>query len=82
MEEVYTVQQVAKKLQTNIAYIHQLRKAGLLQFLKLGQYKCLSSTLEKFLKKYEEYDLTSPKKIKKLDEAMNQTENIAITSFF
>ena len=36
---LYTVKEVAALLKTNVDYVHKLRKAGLLPFLKLGQYK-------------------------------------------
>ena len=50
---LYTVKQVAEILQTNTDYVHKLRKAGVLKFMKLGQLKCRKETLEAFLKKYD-----------------------------
>lgn len=61
MEDMlYTVQEVAKILKTNVAYVHKLRKAGLLPFMKLGSYKCRRSALEKFLESCDGKDLTDP----------------------
>ncbi|MCL2798008.1 MAG: helix-turn-helix domain-containing protein [Firmicutes bacterium] len=57
---LYTVKEVAAILKTNIDYIHKLRKAGLLRFLKLGQFKVRKETLEEFLQKFDGYDLTDP----------------------
>lgn len=64
---LYTVKEVAMLLKTNIDYVHKLRKAGLLPFLKLGQYKVRRESLIEFLKRYEGKDLTNPFDIKELD---------------
>ena len=50
-EMLYTVGEVAKILKTNVNYVYELRKAGLLRFMKLGTLKCRRSTLEAFLEK-------------------------------
>ena len=63
---VYTVSEVAEILKCNVNYVHKLRKSGLLPFLKLGQYKCRRTSLEKFLSEYEGKDLTDPENIKNL----------------
>ena len=65
---LYTVKEVSEILKTNISYVHALRKAGLLPFIKLGTYKVRKETLEEFLAKYENYDLTDPMRIKPLTE--------------
>jgi excisionase family DNA binding protein len=67
-EVLYTVPEVAKILKTNVDYVHKLRKAGVLQFLKIGSYKCRESTLDKFLEDYEGWDVTDPEHARKLDE--------------
>ena len=59
-----TVKEVAETLKTNIDYVHKLRKAGVLPFLKLGSYKCRKQALEAFLKEHEGTDLTDPYNIK------------------
>ena len=69
---LYTVKEVAMLLKTNVDYVHKLRKAGLLPFLKLGQYKVRRQALLDFLRKYEGKDLTNPFNIKELD---NNGEN-------
>lgn len=63
---LYTVKEVASLLKTNVDYIHALRKAGLLPFLKLGSYKVRKQALLDFLCKYEGYDLTDPFCVKEL----------------
>lgn len=63
---LYTVKEVSEILKTNVSYVHTLRKSGLLPFIKLGTYKVRKETLEEFLAKYENYDLTDPKNIKPL----------------
>ena len=61
MEDIlYTVKEVSELLKTNVPYVHKLRKAGVLPFLKLGSFKCRRSSLEKFLKECEGKDLTDP----------------------
>lgn len=64
---VYTVKEVASILKTNIDYVHSLRKAGLLPFLKLGQYKVRRQALIDFLCKFEGYDLTNPFCVKEIN---------------
>ena len=64
---LYTVKEVAELLKTNIDYVHKLRKAGLLPFLKIGQYKVRKQSLELFLEQYEGNDLTDPFNVKELN---------------
>ena len=65
---IYTVKEVSQILKTNIDYVYSLRKAGLLPFIKIGQYKVMHKSLIQFLEKYEGYDLTDPFNIKKLND--------------
>ncbi len=60
MPILYNVKEVAGLLKTNIDYVHKLRKAGLLRFLKLGQFKVRKETLEQFLLQFDGFDLTDP----------------------
>lgn len=64
---LYTVKEVAILLRTNVDYVHKLRKAGLLPFLKLGQYKVRKEALLEFLSRNEGKDLTNPFDIKELN---------------
>lgn len=64
---LYTVKEVSEILKTNVDYVHKLRKAGLLPFLKIGQYKVRKQSLEHFLEIYEGKDLTDPFDIKELN---------------
>lgn len=66
MDMLYTVKEAAEILKTNVDYVHKLRKAGLLPFLKLGSYKVRKEALEEFLAKYEGKDLTDPFSVKEL----------------
>ena len=68
---LYTVKEVSEILKTCPAYVYKLRDAGLLKFLKLGSFKCRKAELERFLEKYEGYDLTDPFNIKLLEEVDN-----------
>lgn len=63
---LYTVKEVSELLKTNVDYVHKLRKAGVLPFLKIGSYKVRKSALEAFLEKYEGYDVSDPFNIKPL----------------
>ena len=63
---LFTVAEVASILKTNVDYVHKLRKAKLLPFIKLGSYKVRKEALEDFLKTYEGKDLTEPLNIKEL----------------
>lgn len=68
MEEMlYTVQEVASILKTNQDYVYELKKAGLLKFMKIGRWKCRKATLEEFLQKYDGYDISDPENIKKVE---------------
>ena len=63
---LYTVKETAEILKTNVDYVHKLRKAGLLPFIKLGSYKVRKKALEQFLKDNEGKDMTDPCNIKEL----------------
>ena len=65
---LYTAQEVAKILKVNVDYVHKIRKSGILPFIKIGQYKCRRSSLEKFLQDYEGKDVTHPENILDLEE--------------
>lgn len=63
---VFTVAEVATILKTNVDYVHKLRKANLLPFIKLGSYKVRKEALQEFLVKYEGKDVTDPFRVKEL----------------
>ena len=65
---LYTAKEVAQILKVNVDYVHKLRKSGILPFLKIGQYKCRRSSLEKFLQDYEGKDITNPEYVRDLKE--------------
>lgn len=65
---LYTAQEIAKILKVNVDYVHKLRKSGILPFIKIGQYKCRRSSLEKFLQEYEGKNVTNPNNIMDLEE--------------
>lgn len=68
VEQVYTVQEVAEILKTNVDYVYKLQKAGLLRFMKIGRLKCRKSTLEAFLEKYDGCDISDPFNVQKIEE--------------
>ena len=69
MEDMlYTVQEVAQILKTNVDYVYKLQRAGLLKFLKLGRLKCRKSALEDFLERYEGCDITDPFNVQQISE--------------
>lgn len=63
---LYTVKEVAQILKTNCDYVHSLRRAGLLKFIKIGHYKVRKAELERFVVEYEGMDVTDPNAIKEL----------------
>lgn len=64
---LFTIKEVSQILKTNVDYIHKLRKAKVLPFLKLGQYKVRKEALSTFLEQYEGKDITNPFDIKELE---------------
>ena len=69
MEEMlYTVQEVADILKTNVSYVYKLKDAGLIRFMKIGRLKCRKTSLEEFLAKYDGCDLTDPFNIQELEQ--------------
>lgn len=69
MEDMlYTVKEVAAILKTNVNYVYQLQRAGLLRFMKLGSLKCRKSTLEEFLAKYDGCDITDPFNVQRVTD--------------
>ena len=63
---LFTVAETAKILKTNPDYVHKLRKAGLLKFMKLGSFKVRREELERFIADSENKDLTDPFNVKEL----------------
>lgn len=64
MEEMlYTVKEAAQILKCNTDYVHKLRRAGLIRFMKLGSFKVRRSELERFLQDAEGKDLTNPEHV-------------------
>ncbi len=75
MEDIiYTMSEVAEKLKTNINYVHDLRKAGLIKCLKLRSYKVRAVELDRFLQENEGKDLSDPYNIKDLEECSEKNE--------
>ena len=69
MEEMlYTVAEVADILKVSTDYVYDLKKSGLLKFLKIGRWKVRRCTLEDFLARYENYDISDPYNIRDLSE--------------
>lgn len=67
MEDMlYTVNEVAAILKTNIDYVYKLQKAGLIKFMKIGRLKCRKSSLEAFLEKYDGFDISDPYNISEI----------------
>lgn len=67
MEDIlYTVKDVAKLLKCNPDKVNELRRSGILKFMKLGCYKIRREALLRFLEDYEGKDVTDPTNIKEL----------------
>jgi excisionase family DNA binding protein len=67
-EMLYTVKETAEILKCNVDYVHKLRKAGLIRFMKLGSYKVRKEELERFLADVEGKDITDPFNVKGLGD--------------
>lgn len=65
---LYTVKEVSEILKCNVDYVHRLRKAGLLDFIKLGCYKVRKESIEEFLATWNGWDLTDPQNPKRLEK--------------
>lgn len=65
---LYTVKECSKILKCSIPFVHQLRKAGLIRFMKLGSYKCRKEEIQRFLAEMEGKDVTDPFNVKELDD--------------
>lgn len=66
-DELLTILEVSKILKVNVAFVHKLRKAGLLRCMYCGSYKVRKATLLKFLEEYDGKDLRDLDNIKDLD---------------
>lgn len=64
--KLFNVAEVAEILQCNQNFVHELRKSGLLKFMRLGIYKCREETLAEFLEKYDGMDVSDPYNVKEL----------------
>lgn len=64
---LYTIQDVANALKVSRNKVYELKRKGLIPFMKLGAWKCRREALEKFLREYEGYDLTDLSNIKPLN---------------
>lgn len=72
MEDIlYTMSEAAQLLKTNINFVHELRKAGLLKCMKMKSYKVRKSELERFLAESEGKDLSDPFRVKSIEEAVS-----------
>lgn len=65
---LYTVKEVATLLKSNVDYVHKLRKARLLKFIKIGSFKVRKQELDKFLELNEGKDISDPFNVKELEE--------------
>ena len=73
-EMLYTVKEASKILKCNTDYVHKLRKAGLLKFMKLGTFKVRKAELERFLAESEGKDLTDPENVTDLEDYRKENE--------
>lgn len=58
MDELLTVDEVAKVIKCGKNMIYNLMNKGYLEYLVLGHRKVRRKTLEAFMEKYEGYDLS------------------------
>ena len=65
---IYSVREVAEILHSSPNYIYALIEKGYLPAIKLGSFKVIKSTLEKFLIENEGNDLSDIKKIRSISD--------------
>ena len=63
---LYTVEEVAQTVKTNVDYVYKLLRSGILPFLKIGRYKVRREALSDFLASYEGKDLSDPFHVKEV----------------
>lgn len=66
-QRLFTVKETAQILKVNVRCVYELIKKGLLPALKLGCWKVRAEALDKFLEKYECYDMSDLNNITKVD---------------
>lgn len=59
MDKLLTIEEVAETLKVSKPIILQLRKKGLLKFMKLGRLKVRERTLDEFLERYDGQDVNA-----------------------
>lgn len=64
--ELYTIQEVAKKLKVNVNCVYDLIKHGHIIALKLGSKKVTSIELERFIKESNGKDFSDLDNVKEL----------------
>ncbi len=57
-EELLTVKDAAKILKCGVNYVYKLTENGLLPYMVIGHRKIRRSSLDEFISKYENMDLT------------------------
>lgn len=66
MEEILTTAEVAHVLHVNQNFVGDLRRAGWLKMMKLGQWKCRRATLDEFIVWAENKDFSDMNNVKDL----------------
>lgn len=64
---LYTIQDVADALKISRKKVYELKREGLIPFMKLDAWKCRREALEDFLREYDGYDLTDLSNIRPLN---------------
>lgn len=67
---VYSVREVSQILHTNVGFVYDLIRAGLLPAIKLKSLRVRKDTLEEFLRNFDGYDLSNLRVIKHLIETI------------
>lgn len=71
---LYTVPEAAALLKCGSKQIYTYISAGLLPAMKLGRLKIRPAAIERFLAKWEGYDLTDPMNPVKLEQTEGELE--------
>ena len=67
MDTLLSAKEAAVILNTDVNFVNELIKAGILPYLKLRTRKIRRLALDEFMKKYEGWDISDPSKPIKIE---------------
>lgn len=74
MDELLSAKEVSKILKTDVNFVNEMIKAGILPYLKLRTRKVRRIALDEFMKKYEGWDISDPYHPIKIDNIASNSD--------